>query len=247
MAVPIGAVPVSASGDGYKDRAALRNNVLLAARVCLKHMLHTKKPTDFVSVTDLVAFLRTNSGFRVAAEVTRTILTRCGAPTFTIQHYGAAQILRDNNPDEVPEFAEYCATHPLDIAGLQNIVVHGDGIMLMPGPPAGAVSQRDVQMVPSAALVHATSCALGPPVDCVSQDIVPGGCEPCLGFNAVAQSPRSGNVRPAARPAAARGNDSAAFKAPPTVETLDLEHKVLRSIRVVISEILNEPNIPLLN
>ena len=106
--------------------------MVLAARVCLKHMLFAKKPTVFVSVTDLVGVLRTQSGFGVSAEVTRKILSKCSA--FTFLHSGAAQTLCDNCPEEVPEFSEYCASHRSDIVGFPEIVVQGDNIMLMPDP-----------------------------------------------------------------------------------------------------------------
>ena len=96
MGLPTAAVPGAASGDGYKDRAALIDKVVLAARVCFKHMLSTKKPTDFVSVTDLVGFLRTQSGVGFSAEVTRKILSKCCA--FTFLHSGAAQTICDNCP-----------------------------------------------------------------------------------------------------------------------------------------------------
>ena len=49
---PTAVVSGTASGDGYKDRAALRDKVFLAARVCLKHMVSSNKPAVFASVTD---------------------------------------------------------------------------------------------------------------------------------------------------------------------------------------------------
>ena len=42
------------SGDGYKNRAVLRDKVVLASWVCLKLMVSSNKPAVFASVTDLV-------------------------------------------------------------------------------------------------------------------------------------------------------------------------------------------------
>ena len=101
-----------ASGDVYEDRAALRDKVVLAARVCLKHMVSSNKPAVFASVTDLVGFLRSQFGYGVSTEVTRKILSKCSALTFL--HSGEVQTLRDNCPEEVPEIFVYCDTHCSD-------------------------------------------------------------------------------------------------------------------------------------
>ena len=86
-----------ASGDGCKNRVALRNIVVMAARVCLKLMVSSNKPAVFASVADLVEFLRAQFGYGVSTEVTRKILSKCKA--FTFLHSGEVQNLRDNCPE----------------------------------------------------------------------------------------------------------------------------------------------------
>ena len=84
---------------------------------------------------------------------------------------GEAQTLRDNCPEEVPEFSEHCASHRSDIVAFPGIVAQGDSIRLMPDPSAVAVRQGKVQIVASAAL-QAIPGAPGPLIDSASQGIV---------------------------------------------------------------------------
>ena len=78
--------------------------------------------------------------------------------------------------------------------------------------------------------------------------IINGGSEPSPQRNIVAHCllPPS-NVHSTARPAAASEDDSAAFKALPTLDIPEHVYKVLRSIRVVLNEVIIAKRIPLPN
>ena len=131
-------------------------------------------------------------------------------------HSGEVQTLRDNRPEEVPEFSVYCDTHRSDIVAFSGIVAQGDNTKLI-FDPAAAVSQGNAQM--AAAALQVVPRAPSPLIESASQGIDHGGGGLTLGANAAAPLPVSCETR--TRPAACKDNDPAAFSAPPIVETPD--------------------------
>ena len=92
---------------------------------------------------------------------------------------------------------------------------------------------------PPVAHGHVVQPVPGPPVDFETQGIISGRSEPCPQLNIVAHCllPPS-NVHSMARPAAASEDDSAAFNAPPTLDIPQQVYKILRSIRVVLNDVI---------
>ena len=190
--------------------------MVMAARVCLKRMVSSNKPGAFASVTDLVNDMKVKFGFRVSMEITSKILLECTALFF--MHSVEVQILRDNRPEEVPEFAVFCDTYRSDLCAFSGIVAHGTSTTLV-FDPAAALSHGKAQYAEIARQV-----ALGasvPSVESANQSSDHDGGGQALGANTVALLSASLETR--ARPAGFKDNDPAAFGAPPNVQISDEE------------------------
>ena len=178
-------------------------------------MVSSNKPGAFASVTDLVNDMKVKFGFRVSTEITSKILVECIALSF--MHSGEVQILRDNRPEEVPEFAVFCDIHGSDIAAFSGIVAHGDSSSLV-FDPAAALRQGKAQY---AEVARQVALGASVPFDSASQSIAHDGGGQALGANAVALL--SAPLETRARPAGYKDNDPAAFGAPPIVQISDEE------------------------
>ena len=139
------------------------------------------------------------------------ILLECSALSF--MHCGEVQLLHDNRPEEVPEFAVFCDTYCSDLCAFPGLVVHGNSTTLVfdsaPALRHGKAQYAELaRQVASGASVSA--------VDSANQRSGHDGGSHAFGANIVA--PLSARLESRARPAGFKDNDPAAFGAPPNVQ-----------------------------
>ena len=60
--------------QGYIDRRANRDTVLMAVRVGLQHFLKIRNTTGFVPVPELTAFLKSSTGCDMSEEIISKII-----------------------------------------------------------------------------------------------------------------------------------------------------------------------------
>ena len=187
------------------------NFVVMTARVCFKRMVELNKPGSSVLVVDFVNDMKVKFGFTVTTEITSKILLECSAVSF--MHSGEVQLIRDNRPEEVPEFAVFCNIHCSDLGAFPGIVAHGNSTTLV-FDPALALRHGKAQYAELARQV--ASGASVPVVESANQSSGHDGGGQAFVANIV--PPLSARLESRARPAGFKDNDPAAFGAPPNVQ-----------------------------